>query len=162
MNRFFSFLIVISFSFTAAAQEQKLYNPRAEAAKDIEAVIKKAASENKHVLIQAGNNQCGWCIEFARFSKATPRIDSIITAGYVLYHLNLSKENENKNIFAQYGFPQRFGFPVFVILNGKGERIHTQNSLYLEEGTTGYNPDKVQSFLESWAPRALDPSMYGN
>jgi hypothetical protein len=77
-----------------------------------------------------------------------------------LYHLNWSKENENKKIFEQYGYPQRFGFPVFIILNGQGERIHTQNSEYLEDGKKSYDPEKVRSFLEMWSPKALDPAAY--
>ena len=158
-------LIVLCFvlcSKLVSAQEAKLYNPKADAASDIAAAIKKAAAEKKYVLIQAGGNWCSWCIEFARFAKSTPKIDSVMNASFVWYHLNWSKENENKKIFAQYGYAQRFGFPVFIILNEKGERIHTQNSEYLEDGKKSYNPAKVQAFLEMWAPRALNPEMYGD
>jgi hypothetical protein len=49
---------------------------------------------------------------------------------------------------SKLGYPQRFGYPVFVILNGDGERIHTQNSEYLENGKGSYDKNKVQSFLE--------------
>lgn len=161
MKKYFCLLFIIGSCYPLLAQEKKLYHPDANAANDINAAIKKAASENKHVLIQAGGNWCSWCIEFARFANASPRIDSVINAGYVWYHLNFSKENENKEVFAKYGYPQRFGFPVFIILNGKGERIHTQNSEYLEDGKKSYHPAKVQAFLEMWAPRALNPLMYG-
>jgi thioredoxin-related protein len=149
-------------SMMAVAQEKKLYNPNADAAKDIAEAVKKAAAENKYVLIQAGGNWCSWCIEFARFAKATAKIDSVINNDFVWYHLNWSKENENKQIFAKYGYAQRFGFPTFIILNQKGERIHTQNSEYLEDGKKSYSPAKVQAFLEMWSPRALNPKMYGD
>jgi thioredoxin-related protein len=139
----------------------KLYDPAANAEKDLEAAIKKAKKENKFVLIQAGGNWCSWCIEFARFAKADPQIDSVMKASYVWYHLNWSKENKNDKVLAKYGYPQRFGFPVFIILNGKGERIHTQNSAYLEDGKKSYDKNKVQEFLEMWSPHALDPAMYG-
>ena len=145
----------------AQTVENKLYSPTANAAKDIEAAIKKAKSENKYVLLQGGGNWCSWCIEFARFCKTDLNIDSVINAGFVWYHLNYSKENENKAVFAKYGYAQRFGFPVFIILNEKGERIHTQNSEYLEDGKKSYDKRKVQSFLEMWSPRALNPEMYG-
>ncbi len=143
-----------------AAQEKKLYDPKADAAMDIEMAVKKAGAENKFVLIQAGGNWCGWCLEFARFCKADPAIDSIMNSSFVWYHLNYSKENMNKNIFAKYGFPQRFGFPVFLILNGKGEQIHTQSSAYLEDGGKSYDSKKVQEFLANWSPVALDPARY--
>ena len=154
-------LTIILSSTMIAAQQKQLYHPEANAANDLTAAIKKAKTQKKYVLIQAGGNWCSWCIEFARFAKATPQIDSVINAGFVWYHLNWSKENENKKIFKQYGYAQRFGFPVFIILNEKGERIHTQNSEYLEDGKKSYNPARVQAFLEMWSPRALNPAMYG-
>lgn len=157
-----SLLFFVCFiSFIVIAQEKKLYNPVADAEKDIAAAVLKAKAENKFVLIQAGGNWCSWCIEFARFAKADKQVDSVINAGFVLYHLNWSKENENKNAFAQMGFPQRFGFPTFIILNGNGERLHTQNSEYLEDGKKSYNKLKVQAFLEMWSPMALNPALYG-
>lgn len=160
MKSFFLIFFVSFISLAAFAQENKLYNPAANADSDIETAVKKAAAENKFVLLQGGGNWCKWCIEFARFCKADKQIDSLLNANFVWYHLNYSKENENKPVFAKYGFPQRFGFPVFIILNANGERIHTQNSAYLEDGKSSYNKEKVIEFLESWSPRALDPAAY--
>jgi len=56
-------------------------------------------------------------------------------------------------------YPQRFGFPVFVILDSNGKRIHTQNSAYLEEDK-GYSRKKVLDFLNQWSPDALNPNLY--
>jgi thioredoxin-related protein len=151
------FFLIAALSF---AQEKKLYNPAADASADIAAAVKKAAKENKFVLLQGGGNWCSWCIEFARFCKADPQLDSAINSSFVWYHLNFSKENENKPVFAKYGYPQRFGFPVFIVLNAKGERIHTQNSEYLEDGKKSYNKDKVLSFFLQWSQQALDPAQY--
>ncbi len=158
-----SLLILCLFFFTGNifAQKEKLYNPEADAESDIAMAVKKAKAKKKYVLIQAGGNWCSWCIEFARMAKADQQIDSVLNASFVWYHLNFSKENENKKVMAGLGFPQRFGFPVFIILNEKGERIHTQNSEYLEDGKKSYDKNKVQAFLEAWSPRALNPKMYG-
>ena len=80
------------FTTIATAQtEAKLYHPDADAAKDIAAAIKKAKAEHKFVLIQGGGNWCKWCIEFARFAKADPKIDSVINASFVWYHLNYNR-----------------------------------------------------------------------
>jgi thioredoxin-related protein len=152
----------ILIGISARAQDNKLYHPDADAEKDIAKAIKMAKDENKYVLVMGGGNWCSWCLEFNRFCLADPKIDSVIKSAFIWYHLNYSKENENKKQFAKYGYPQRFGFPVFIILNGKGERIHTQNSEYLEDGKKSYNREKVQAFLEMWSPRALNPKMYGD
>ena len=160
MKKIIFLLTVLFLCITVLAQEKKIYNPSADAAADIEVAIKKAATENKFVLLQGGGNWCRWCIEFARFCKADKQIDSLINSNFVWYHLNYSKENENKPVFAKYGYPQRFGFPVFIILNSKGERMHTQNSAYLEDGKKSYDKEKVIEFLQSWTPKALDPAEY--
>jgi len=152
--------VLLPFSTISAqesAQENKLYNPTADATKDIKEAVKKAAAENKFVLIQGGGNWCGWCLEFARFSKADAQIDSVINSNFIWYHLNYSKENTNDAVFATYGNPQHFGFPVFLILNGKGELVHTQSSEYLEDGKKSYDQKKVITFLEQWHPKALAP-----
>ena len=162
MKKISCLFALLLLSFALSAQEKKLYNPKANAAADIKGAVDKAATENKFVLIQAGGNWCGWCIEFDRFCKTDTQIDSLLNSSFVLYHLNWSKENENKSIFAQYGYPQRFGFPVFIILNAKGERIHTQNSAYLEDGKKSYTKEKVLDFLEMWTPRALYAASYKN
>ena len=60
---------------------------------------------------------------------------------------------------AELEFPQRFGFPVFVILDGSGKRIHTQNSAFLEKDKS-YDKEKILRFLKNWSPDALDPASY--
>lgn len=154
-----SCLMLVNISYS---QKATLYNPNADAKADIETTIKKAAAENKYVLIQGGGNWCSWCIEFTRFCKEDKQIDSLINSSFVWYHLNFSKENKNLPVFAKYGYAQRFGFPVFIILNSKGEQIHTQNSEYLENGKKSYDKEKVFSFLSMWTPAALEPKQYDN
>jgi thioredoxin-related protein len=136
-----------------------LYHPLANAKADITRVIAKAKAEKKHVLIQAGGNWCGWCIEFNRFIHADKQLDSVLSASFVVYHLNFSPQNKNYDIFKQYGFPNRFGFPVFLILNAEGQLIHTQNSSYLELGKS-YDAKKVKEFFVSWTPAALEEKSY--
>jgi thioredoxin-related protein len=153
------FTAVFFINAKAQTTETKLYDVNANAENDIAAAVKKAKAENKNVLLQAGGNWCSWCIEFNKFSHANGSIDSLINKCFVVYHLNYSKENENKAIFAKYGYPQRFGFPVFIVLDANGNRIHTQNSEYLEQGRS-YNQKKVFEFLLQWTPAAMDASLY--
>ncbi|MBS1948296.1 MAG: thioredoxin family protein [Bacteroidetes bacterium] len=161
MKKYF-LLTVLSLAIASAGAQSvkiKIYDPSANAEKDIADAVTKAKSEHKHVLLQAGGNWCSWCIEFNRFVHADSSIDSLLGKCFITYHLNFSPENENKSIFAKYGYPQRFGFPVFVILDGNGNRIHTQNSEYLEQGKS-YNKQRVYEFLLQWTPQALEPALY--
>lgn len=137
----------------------KLYHPEANADADIKAAVEQARKQGKHVFIQAGGNWCIWCLRFNRFVTGDPQLDSMMKANYVVYHLNYSKENKNSAIFQRYGFAQRFGFPVFIILDSNGNRIHTQNSSYLEEASS-YNKKKVMEFLGDWTPAKINPDNY--
>ena len=136
-----------------------LYNPKADAEKEIAAAVKLAKSTDKYVLIQGGGNWCSWCKRFSITVANDAKLDSIVNADFVVYHLNYSEENKNQKLFAKYGYPQRFGFPVFIVLDENGNRIHTQNSVYLEEGK-GYNKEKIADFFTAWSPAALDPKNY--
>jgi thioredoxin-related protein len=137
----------------------KVYNPEADAKADIKAAVEKAGKEGKHVMLMIGGNWCSWCL---RFNDKLTNNDTLKTAfekNYVMYHLNYSKENFNEEALASLGYPQRFGFPVFVILDGKGNRIHTQSSGYLEQGK-GYSTKEIVDFFNQWSPAALDPKTY--
>jgi thioredoxin-related protein len=159
----FVLLIAFSLSLGLYAQEnsstKKLYNPNADAITDITNAIAIAKKENKHVLLQIGGNWCSWCIAFDKKVNETEELKTILNDNYVVYHLNYSKENTNSDQLKDLGFPQRFGFPVFVILDSEGNRLHTQNSSYLEEGK-GHSVQKIKDFLESWTVNALDPEKY--
>ena len=153
------FTLALVLGFSALHAEDSLYHPKANAASEIAMAVAKAKKENKHVLIQGGGNWCIWCKRFNAFTTTDPQLDSMINRNFVVYHLNYSAENKNETIFAKYGYAQRFGFPVFIILDGDGNRLHTQNSAYLEEGK-GYSKEKIMGFLRDWSPAALDPASY--
>jgi thiol:disulfide interchange protein len=154
--------LILLVALTLHAQDMKnfkLYNPAENVEKALSQKIKEAKAAGKHVFVQIGGNWCVWCARFHDFTTKDPSIDSLINANYVVYHMNWSKENENDKLMAQFGYPQRFGFPVFIILDAKGNRLHTQNSAYLEEGK-GYSKNRVVEFFENWSPKALDPASY--
>ena len=122
--------------------------------------VKEAKEENKNVFIEIGGNWCIWCARFNDFITKDEKIDSLVKADYVVYHMNYSKENFNARLLAKYGYPQRFGFPVFLVLDENGRLIQTQNSWYLEDGKKSYDHDKVIEFFTDWSPSALDPKQY--
>jgi len=141
-------LFVLLFAFGASAQQPKklIYNPQANAAAEMQQAIKTAKAQNKHVLLQVGGNWCSWCLMFHEFTTTDAQLDSALQANYVVLKINHSKENQILELLQQLGFPQRFGFPVFVVLDEQGKRLHTQNSAYLEENK-GYSKKKVLEFL---------------
>ena len=164
MKKYLLLLLLSNIVLLVSAQDMekfKLYNPTENANAELNKAIKLAAAQGKHVFVQIGGNWCVWCARFHEYINMDKQIDSLIKADYIVYHLNYSTENRNPDILARFGYPQRFGFPVFIILNGKGEKLHIQNSEYLEQDKS-YNKRKIMEFLEAWSPGALDPVRYKN
>lgn len=144
-------------ALSAVAQEQVvIYNPMADAKAELAAAVQQAKDQNKHVLVQVGGNWCPWCIRLHGFFKSEAKIDSIMNKDYVFVLVNYSKENKNPEVLASLGYPQRFGFPVLLVLDQNGQRIHTQDTGLLELDK-GYDPEKVSRFLLSWNVAALKP-----
>jgi thioredoxin-related protein len=150
---------VLFFVQSSTAQLVNIYNPDADAKADITAAVKQASKEGKHVFLQVGGNWCSWCIKFHNFVNADKEIKNYVDENFIVLKVNYDEKNKNETVLTQLGYPQRFGFPVFVILNDKGERIHTQNSAYLEKDS-GYDRDRVLQFYKQWSPTALNADSY--
>lgn len=138
---------------------EHIYDPAANASADLERVTQQAAREGRHVLLQVGGNWCIWCKRLYKFMHDDTQLDSMIRQNYVVYHLNYSKENRNLPLLQKLGYPQRFGFPVLVILDAKGARLHTQDTGLLESADN-YDKKKLQDMLRQWSPTALSPAHY--
>jgi len=171
----FSLALASLFSITALAQNKPaagkegdkkeavtIYNPQANAQGDIDAAVAKAAKANKNVLIQVGGNWCIWCIRFHDLVNKTPELNKYISDNFETVLVNYSPEVKNTEVLNKLGNPGRFGYPVFVVLNSKGEVLHIQDSGYLErdeqEAKTdgpGHSVKKVLSFLKNWTTAAV-------
>ena len=142
----------------AAAEEKaklpKPYNAAENAEARIAELVKQAKAENKNIILQAGGNWCIWCLRFNNFVQTTPELKDIVDENYLYYHLNYSPENKNTKVFAKYDNPgEKFGYPVFVVLDQNGKMIHTQDSAVLEEGK-GYSTQKVKEFFLKWTTKS--------
>ncbi|MEI7498937.1 MAG: thioredoxin family protein [Bacteroidota bacterium] len=163
--KMFSLLVLMGlFILTVSAQEApKPYNENADARTDLKKAIAQAKMENKHVLIQFGGNWCPWCIRFHQMAFGAKSIDSLLKANYVYMLLNVSQDKKKRDyaLFKEFEYPNRFGYPVFVVLDGNGKQLHIQDSGILEHcRVKGYDTAKVVTFLKMWTPKALDPATY--
>ncbi|MBO4580895.1 MAG: thioredoxin family protein [Bacteroidales bacterium] len=147
-------LMFVSLWCSALWAQSALYSESADAMQQITQAVQTAAQSNKYVLCQVGGNWCPWCVRFAYFTQSDTAIRQILEDNYVYIHVNYSKNNKNPQAMQYLGNPARFGFPVLVILDERGQVIHIQNSAYLEEGNS-YNAQKVKEFLSQWTPQAV-------
>ncbi len=155
-------LLTLVFSmamFMTQAQTEKVYDETADAAADIKKAVEMAKQENKHVMIFIGGNWCPWCLKLNKFINEDAEIKTALYDKYEVVKMNYSKEYKNLPTLEKLDFPQRFGFPVIVILDKDGNRIHTQNSAYLELEKS-YDKKKLKDFFGDWTVEKLDPANY--
>jgi thioredoxin-related protein len=150
-------LTLVLFGNSNGQEAKKIYDPTLDGMKQIKEAVASAKSAGKHVLVQYGGNWCSWCIKFDAFCKADQEISKLLSENYIKINLNYSPENKNDaaNIFL--GNPARFGFPVFIIIDGTGKVLHIQDSGLLEEGD-GYNQKKVTGFFRNWTASVIIPA----
>jgi len=157
MRHLFTLFSLIAFLSCSTAQQP--YNPQADAKKEIQTAVNKAAQDNKHVLLIIGGNWCPWCVKLNNYIKEETEVAELLAKEFEVVKVNYSKENKNAEVLSELEFPQRFGFPVLVVLDKNGKRIHTQNSAYLEQDK-GYSKEKVTGFLKKWTAGSIDPANY--
>lgn len=155
---FLSILFVVCLMI-AQAQTVKVYDENADAAADIKNAVEMAKQENKHVMIFIGGNWCPWCLKLNKFINEDAEIKAALYDNYKVVKMNYSKENKNLKLLSKLDLPQRLGFPVIVILDQEGNRIHTQNSAYLEFEKS-YDKKKLTGFFGDWTVEKLDPANY--
>jgi len=157
--------LLFGLTMSYAQQQPKPYNENQDARADLKKAIARAKKENKHVLVQMGGNWCPWCMKFHAIVTSYPRLDSLMKSSYVYLLINVPKEKDKRNysLFQELGYPNRFGYPVFLIFDGTGKRLNTVDSDGFEYPNTkvpGYDTSKVERFLKLWTVKALDPKSY--
>ena len=152
-------LVSLFLVFSLTTIGQKPYDPSLNGKEEIAKAVSKAKKEGKHVLLQIGGNWCPWCIKMHNYLHSETTLNKLLEDNYIFLEVNYSKENKNLDALAELGYPQRFGFPVMIVLNGEGKRLHTQNTGNLEQDKA-YNFEKVKSFLYNWRSDALNPEHY--
>lgn len=159
---FVLFVALLSLSAHAQTALKKVYNEEINPMTQIDEALAQAKSNGKFVVCQVGGNWCPWCLRFADFVTKDTTISQVIDQNFVYIHVNYNprksqdaeKTAQTQSMLKRLDNPARFGFPVFVVLDGQGKVLHIQDSSFLEEGKS-YNQAKVLRFLKNWTPQAV-------
>ncbi len=167
VKQFFSLILLFialgSFVIVSAQEPPKPYRDDQDIRADLKRAVSVAGRDHRHVLVQFGGNWCPWCLRFHQLARTERTIDSLLRTDYIYIMANVPQDKKKRDyaLFAEFGYPNRFGYPVFVVLDGKGKVLHIQESGILEHcRDKGYDTAKVVNFLRMWNPRAVDPSTY--
>ncbi|MBR4433301.1 MAG: thioredoxin family protein [Bacteroidaceae bacterium] len=156
------FALLVLTTATAQTALPKVYDETIDQNEQIDNALKQAKREGKFVVCQVGGNWCPWCLRFADFISKDNDISTLIRDNFVYIHVNYSPNSPSDakgqartaKMMKRLGNPGRFGFPVFVVLDERGNVVHTQDSSFLEEGQ-GYDKDKVLRFFKNWTPKIV-------
>ena len=154
-------LTLITLWVCAQSQIKKVYDETINPIEQIDKALAQAKrqSDVKFVICQVGGNWCPWCLRFADFISNDSDIMKVVNDNFIYLHVNYNPRKGNnaqaEKLMKRLGNPQRFGFPVFVVLNDKGEVIHIQDSSFLEDGK-GYDKEKVLRLFRNWTPKAVN------
>lgn len=166
MRKFLMIAFFMTISMTMAnAQEalKRVYDETIDPMVQIDEALEKAKTEGKFVVCQVGGNWCPWCLRFADFAEKDTAVSKAINDNFVYLHVNynprkkMGEESAKKAalLMQRLNNPGRFGFPVFVVLDEKGNVLHIQDSSFLEEGK-GYSEEKTLRFFKNWTPKAVN------
>lgn len=134
-----------------AQPSEKVYDEAADAGKQIEAALAKAAKENQRVLIQWGGNWCPWCIKLHSLFKNDKAIARELMYEYVVVNVDIGRFNKNVDLAAKYHADIKSGVPYLTLLDAKGNVVTNQETGALESKETGkaeHDPKAVMEFLK--------------
>lgn len=138
MKRFALTLVfaVITMMISAQSQLKKVYDETINPVEQIDKALATAKTDSgqKFVICQVGGNWCPWCLRFADFISKDSDIMKVVNDNFVYLHVNYNPRKDNnataEGLMKRLDNPQRFGFPVFVVLDGDGKVLHIQDSSF--------------------------------
>jgi thioredoxin-related protein len=148
------FAVTMLFSTSATAQSPYTpvtkYDPKRDAARDIDDSVAEAKRTNRRILLEVGGEWCSWCHILDEYFDEHPDLTALRDKNFVTVKINFSEENPNKEVLSRYG-PIN-GYPHIFVLDSDGKFLHSQGTGVLESGKS-YNLEKMNNFLTEWAPR---------
>jgi thiol:disulfide interchange protein len=150
-------------SATAPTQRHAAFDPKRDAAKDLQDALVLAKKTEKNILIDVGGEWCPWCRALDSLFVRNHDLDEFLFSHYVVLKINYSKENKNEAALSHY--PKIPGYPHLFVLNASGELVKSQDTGELENPTdttaanatkgsvAGHDKSKVLAFLKKYATK---------
>jgi thioredoxin-related protein len=134
-----------------ALEAYTAYDATKDGKAQVEAAQAEAKKTSKRVIVMFGGNWCKWCKALDGTFASNNDVKSVLDKGFVLVHVD---SDSNGGLNDAWGNPFANGFPVLVVLDADGRKLHVQEtgSLEKDDKTVAHDPDKVLTFLKQWSP----------
>lgn len=136
---------------------ERVYDEGADAGKQIEAALAKAAKENQRVLIQWGGNWCPWCIKLHNTFKSDKAIARELMYEYVVVNIDIGRFNKNLDLVEKYKADIKSGVPYLTLLDAKGNVVVNQETGALESKEPGKAEHDTKAVLEFLKKHQAEP-----
>ena len=125
-----------------------LYPLDADAKKEIDAALKVAGANHKHVLLIFGAN---WCYDCHVLDRALHEGEAgqIVKERFVLVHVDIGEGGKNLDLAKKYKTPLDKGVPAVAILRDDGELLYSSGDGEFESARTMMKKD-LKAFLQRW------------
>jgi thiol:disulfide interchange protein len=130
-----------------------LYPAGVDAKKEIETSLKKAAAENKRVLLIFGGN---WCYDCHVLDAALHEGEAakIVKENFLLVHVDIGEGDKNLDLIKKYETTLGFGVPTVVIIDNEGRVVYSSTKGEFEAARQIMKKD-LAAFLNRWKHRAV-------
>lgn len=144
------------FAFAAEPPKGKppLYDESADGKAQVAAAVKRAARENKRVLLQIGGNWCPWCHKLHELFVTDKAIAKELNYEYEVVDLDIGHGEKNRDLLARYGIVAK-GYPYLAVISADDKLVTQQETGALEDGPK-HDPKRVADFLARWQAAPLD------
>jgi len=136
----------------AHAAGTDIYPAPKQARADLGAALAEAAATHRRVILDFGGNWCPDCHVLDTYLHDAAN-GPLLTAGFVLVHVNIGRLNENLDIAKRYRIPLQKGVPALAVLESDGALMFSQTAGEFE-AMRGLQSGAVTEFLTRWKPAA--------
>jgi len=128
-----------------------LYNPQADAKREIKEALERAAPGHKNVILVFGGN---WCFDCHVLDLAFhhPEIEPALKAHYIVVHVDIGEYDKNLDVAERYQIPLKKGVPALAVLASDGKLLYSQRGGEFEAARS-LAPEDVTAFLRKWQPK---------
>lgn len=130
------------------AAQPDIYPAPSQAAADIAAALKLAATAHKRVILDFGGNWCTDCHVLDTYFHDSAN-SALLDENYVLVHVNIGRRDANLAIAERYQIPLKKGVPAIAVLDERGNLLFSQKTGEFE-ALRHMQSGAVTDFLVHW------------
>lgn len=131
-------------------ENKQVYDPKADAHKEIAEALRSATTTHKRVLLVFGGN---WCFDCHVLDEAfhSPEIAPTLNKSFVVVHVDIGQMDKNLDVAHQYDVPVENGVPVLAVLDPDGKLLYSQKQ-HEFSAARSMAPEEILAFLNKWKP----------